>query len=133
SLTGGLVCAELTDVPGASAVLREGFVVYSEAAKMRALGVDERTLREHGAVSEPVARALASGARARAGTTWGLGVTGIAGPDGGPAEKPVGLVAFAVADAREVPHTSRVLPGDRDTIRRLSAAALLDLLRRRLV
>jgi nicotinamide-nucleotide amidase len=94
--------------------------------------VPEALLREHGAVSEPVARALAEGARQRIGADCGLGITGIAGPGGGSAEKPVGLVFVGLA-TREGTEVKRLhLPGDRELIRRRTVAIALDLLRRRL-
>jgi len=97
SCTGGLVAGELTSVPGISAVLKESFVVYSNEAKTRRLGVPEALLAEHGAVSAPVAEAMARGALRAAGADLALGVTGVAGPAGGSAEKPVGLVWFGLA------------------------------------
>lgn len=97
SCTGGLVGSLLTDVPGASDYLDRGVCAYSYAAKMQLLGVDRETLDEYGAVSEPVARQMAAGARDTAGTTWGISTTGIAGPSGGTPEKPVGTVFVGVA------------------------------------
>ena len=97
SCTGGLVAAALTEVPGSSAVVDRGFVTYSNAAKSDLLGVDPRLIEQHGAVSEPVARAMAEGALARSGATMAVSVTGIAGPGGGSDLKPVGLVHFALA------------------------------------
>jgi nicotinamide-nucleotide amidase len=97
SCTGGLICALLTEIPGSSAVLERGFVVYSNDAKREMLGVPEAVLASHGAVSEPTARAMALGALARSNADVAVSVTGIAGPDGGTAAKPVGLVHFACA------------------------------------
>ncbi len=97
SCTGGLVCGLLTEVPGSSAVVERGFVTYSNAAKTELLGVESALLARHGAVSEEVARAMAEGALARAPVDIAVSVTGIAGPDGGTVEKPVGLVYVAVA------------------------------------
>ena len=97
SCTGGLVGAAITCAAGSSAVYDRGFITYSNAAKVVLLGVDEDLLREHGAVSEPVARAMAAGARERAGAHIGIGVTGVAGPGGGSEGKPVGLVHFGLA------------------------------------
>src|SRR5271168_2570870 len=97
SCTGGLVAALLTEIPGSSAVVERGFVTYSNAAKRELLGVPAATLETHGAVSEATARAMALGALAHSRAQVAVSVTGIAGPDGGSAEKPVGLVHFARA------------------------------------
>jgi nicotinamide-nucleotide amidase len=97
SCTGGLVAGLLTEIPGSSDVVERGFVVYSNAAKHELLGVPDAMLAEHGAVSEPVARAMAEGALARSRADASVAITGIAGPGGGSAEKPVGLVHFAAA------------------------------------
>jgi nicotinamide-nucleotide amidase len=97
SCTGGLVCALLTEIPGASAVVERGFVTYSNQAKQEMLGVPEATLVRCGAVSEETARAMAQGALAQSAADVAVAVTGVAGPDGGTAEKPVGLVHFALA------------------------------------
>ena len=102
SCTGGLLCARLTEVPGISAVLLAGYVTYSNAAKQDVLGVPAALLAAHGAVSPEVAGAMAEGARRRAGAALGVGITGIAGPGGGSAEKPVGLVCFGLAFAGQV-------------------------------
>jgi nicotinamide-nucleotide amidase len=133
SCTGGRISAELCAVPGASRYVLGGAVVYSNAEKTRQCGVSEALLAEHGAVSEAVARGLAEGVRARAGSTWGLGVTGIAGPTGGSPEKPVGTVHFAVAGPAGTTWRMLRLPYDR--ARNLSATAFfaLDLLRRALL
>ena len=100
SCTGGLITDRLTDIPGSSAVLERGVVTYSNAAKTGLLGVTEAVIRDHGAVSAETARLMAEGVRRLAGTDLGLAVTGIAGPDGGTAEKPVGTTFIALADAR---------------------------------
>jgi nicotinamide-nucleotide amidase len=97
SCTGGLVTALLTEIAGSSTVVERGFVTYSNAAKHELLGVPEAMLAEHGAVSEPVARAMAEGALAHSAADVTVAVTGIAGPGGGSAEKPVGLVHIAAA------------------------------------
>lgn len=130
SCTGGRVAAFLTAIPGVSAAFQEGVVSYANQAKTRLLGVPDQLIAAHGAVSEPVARAMAAGVRERAGVDLGLGVTGIAGPDGGSAEKPVGLVHLAVARRDgQVTHLRRVFPGEREQIQIRAAAAGLDLLR----
>ena len=133
SCTGGLVGARLTEVPGSSDVYLGGVVSYTNDAKERFLDVPHQVLVQHGAVSEPVARAMASGVRRRFGATWGLGITGIAGPGGGTDDKPVGLVHWAVAGPGEVWHGVRVFPGPRSVVRHFSATMALDLLRRRLL
>jgi nicotinamide-nucleotide amidase len=97
SCTGGLIAGLMTEIPGSSNVLERGFVVYSNAAKEELLGVPAETLLQHGAVSEETARALAEGALAKSRADIAVSVTGIAGPDGGTAQKPVGLVHFACA------------------------------------
>ena len=99
SCTGGLVAARLTEIPGSSTVVDRGFVTYSNAAKTEMLGVPAGLIAQHGAVSEAVARAMAEGALARSGADVAVAVTGIAGPGGATAAKPVGLVHFAVARA----------------------------------
>lgn len=130
SCTAGRIAAELTAIPGASRYVLGGAVVYSNAEKVRQCGVSQALLDEHGAVSEPVARALAEGIRARVGATWGIGVTGIAGPDGGSAEKPVGTVHIAVAGPAGTAHRRWRLPYDRPRNLLASTASALDLLRR---
>jgi len=97
SCTGGLIAGLLTEIPGSSAVVERGFVVYSNLAKQEMLGVPVATLVQWGAVSEATARAMAEGALARSAVDLAIAVTGVAGPDGGTAEKPVGLVHFAAA------------------------------------
>lgn len=133
SCTGGLVGKLLTDIPGASDVYSGGVISYSNRAKERLLGVRAATLSEYGAVSDVTAREMAEGVRERFQADWGLGITGIAGPDGGTAEKPVGLVYWAAAGPRGTWHRSAVFPGDRGMIRTWSANAALDLLRRTLL
>lgn len=133
SCTGGLVAAALTAVAGSSAVFERGFVTYSNEAKTEILGVPEALLAQHGAVSEPVARAMAEGAIAHSRADIAVSITGIAGPDGGSAEKPVGLVHFATArrDGRTLVE-KRVFPGDRDAIRLAAVACALKLIAGRL-
>lgn len=129
SCTAGALSAWVGSVPGASRYLLEGAVVYSNEAKVRTCGVEESVLIEHGAVSAPVALQLARGIRERAGATWGVGITGIAGPGGGSAEKPVGTVHIAVAgpDGQEE-HRQHKIPGDRARVVSMSAAAALEML-----
>ncbi|HKR59097.1 MAG TPA: competence/damage-inducible protein A [Pyrinomonadaceae bacterium] len=133
SCTGGLIAERLTEIPGASKYFMEGVVTYSNEAKIRALGVNQKLLRKHGAVSAEVAEAMAQGVRKRANTDLGLSVTGIAGPDGGTEEKPVGLVYIALASENLTEHRRLVLPGDRHLVRWRASQAALDLLRRRLI
>ncbi len=129
SCTGGLVAELLTSVPGASAVLEVGAVVYANDAKTALLGVPEALLAAHGAVSEPVVRAMAEGVRRLGAVTWGLAVTGIAGPTGGTAEKPVGTAHLAIAGPDGTRTWARRFPGDRERVRKTSAYDLLNQLR----
>ncbi len=133
SCTGGMIASELVALPGISSALLEGIVCYSNEAKMRRLGVREETLKAHGAVSAECAREMALGERAAAGTDYAVAVTGIAGPDGGTAQKPVGLVYLALADQDGVQVKELRLGGDRMRIRRMSMLNALDLLRRALL
>ena len=133
SCTGGLLSAHLTDVPGASEVFLGGVVSYSNEAKEHLIDVPHEMLVEHGAVSEEVARAMAEGVRARFGSDWGAGITGIAGPTGGTEEKPVGLVHWAIAGPDGVSAKHHVFLGDRSIVRVWSLNATLDHLRRRLL
>ncbi len=133
SCTGGLIAQRLTEVPGSSKYFIEGVVAYANDAKTRTLGVEPMLLLEHGAVSAQVAEAMAEGIRKKAGTDFGLSVTGIAGPGGGTEEKPVGLVYIALADEVKTEHRKLQLPGDRHLIRWRASQAALDLLRRRLI
>lgn len=130
SCTGGLVAATLTEIPGSSDVVDRGFVTYSNAAKEALLGVPSATLTVHGAVSQQTAEAMATGAMARAGTGLAVAITGIAGPQGGTADKPVGLVHLAAARQNRIIHRERRY-GDigRSEIRRqsvLDALAMLE-------
>ena len=133
SCTGGLLGGAFTDVPGSSRWFRGGIVAYADDVKSSLAGVPDDLLRAHGAVSEEVARALASGARRACDADFGLGVTGIAGPDGGTPEKPVGTVHLALDDGRAGRAVRLDWPGDRDLIRRRAVAVALDLLRRHLL
>lgn len=133
SCTGGLLGGALTEVAGSSAWFRGGVVCYADDLKTSLALVSEEVLSEHGAVSEPVARALAAGARRVCSADFGLGITGIAGPQGGTAEKPVGTVHVALADAGEGRAVKLDWPGDRDLIRRRAVTVALDLLRRHLL
>lgn len=130
SCTGGLIAATLTEIAGSSAVVERGFVTYTNQAKHEMLGVPEHLLTEHGAVSEPVARAMAEGALARSPVQAAVSVTGIAGPGGGTDTKPVGLVHFGLAMLGRAPHTEHhVFPGGRAAVRRatvLQALALFE-------
>jgi nicotinamide-nucleotide amidase len=130
SCTGGLIAALLTEIPGSSSVLERGFVVYSNAAKEELLGVPAETLAKHGAVSERTARAMAEGALAQSRAEVAVSVTGIAGPDGGAAAKPVGLVHFACArrGAPTVAREERFGDIGRDAVRLASVRVGLDLL-----
>jgi nicotinamide-nucleotide amidase len=130
SCTGGRVAASCTGVPGSSQWFLEGVVAYSNRTKVELVGVSPETIAEHGAVSEQVARQLADGIRQRAGATFGLSTTGIAGPGGGTEEKPVGTVHIALSTATKTYHRCLRLGGQRDRIQQLSAAAVIDLLRR---
>jgi competence/damage-inducible protein CinA-like protein len=133
SCTGGLLAQRLTDIPGSSKYFIEGAVTYSNEAKTRTLGVEPILLLEHGAVSAPVAEAMAEGIRKRAETDFGLSITGIAGPGGGTEEKPVGTVFIALASDAGTEHRKLKIPGDRQLIRWRASQAALDLLRRRLI
>jgi len=117
SCTGGLIAAALTSVAGSSDVFDRGFVTYSNCAKTQMLGVAHELIVRHGAVSEHVARAMAEGALANSSAQIAISVTGIAGPGGGSAKKPVGLVWFAWAIAGATTAVSHVFPGDRAAVR----------------
>lgn len=126
SCTGGLVAAALTCVPGSSAWFERGFVTYSNEAKTELLGVSQETIAANGAVSEAVAREMAEGAVAHSRAQCALSVTGVAGPDGGTAEKPVGLVCFGWAYPGEPPvTTTRRFAGDRDAVRESACRAAM--------
>lgn len=135
SCTGGLLSQRVTSVAGSSDYFLGGAVTYSNELKTKLVGVPAAMIAEHGAVSEPVARAMAEGVRTHLGSDWGVGITGVAGPGGGTPEKPVGTVYIAVAGPRdgEVEHRRLRLPGDRERIRMFSAQIALEMLRRRLL
>ncbi|HSM12843.1 MAG TPA: competence/damage-inducible protein A [Thermoanaerobaculia bacterium] len=130
SCTGGLVAERLTRVPGSSGWFPGGVVAYSNRVKTDLAGVDPELFAAHGAVSEPVARALAEGVRRRFAADLGIGITGIAGPGGGSAEKPVGTVHLALAAADGTRHRALRLPGDRERVRTIAAQAALEMVRR---
>ena len=130
SCTGGLIAAALTAIAGSSDVIDRGFVTYSNAAKTEMLGVPAELIAAVGAVSEAVAARMAEGALQRSAADLAVSVTGVAGPGGGSAEKPVGLVWLGVAVRGADTHTARHLfPGDRAEVRRRSVAAALDMVR----
>ena len=133
SCTGGLLGARLTAIPGSSDVLVGGVIAYSNALKLSLLGVPSTALAEQGAVSEPVVRAMASGARTATGASIGVAITGIAGPGGGSEDKPVGTVWIASDLAGEVEARRLRLIGDRAEVRQRAAQAALDMVRRRLL
>ena len=124
SCTGGLIAAVLTSIAGSSAVFERGFVTYSNEAKTELLGVPAALIAEHGAVSEPVARTMAEGALLRSHADMAVSVTGIAGPDGGSAEKPVGLVHFACARRGNPTEHVRMLYGQRERAEIMQASVL---------
>jgi nicotinamide-nucleotide amidase len=130
SCTGGMVAEMLTAVPGSSKVFELGVVAYANEVKTGTVGVPAELLAAHGAVSEPVARALAEGIRRLGHATWGIGITGIAGPTGGTDEKPVGTVYVALAGTSGTEVVHRVWRGDRDRVRKTTAYEALDMLRR---
>ncbi|HAA93720.1 MAG TPA: damage-inducible protein CinA [Rhodospirillaceae bacterium] len=129
SCTGGLISALLTSISGSSDVFDRGFATYSNEAKVSCLGVKMELIEKHGAVSQEVAMAMAKGTLAHSNATLSVSVTGIAGPGGGTAEKPVGLVFIGSALEGSQPIAEKHLfPGDRDEVRRLSVEAALALL-----
>ena len=133
SCTGGMIANQITNVPGSSKVFLAGFVTYANEAKTSALSVDAALIEKHGAVSEPVASAMAEGALRNAGADFALSTTGIAGPDGGSAEKPVGTVFIALAEGgRETIVQRHHFPTDRETFKHIVAQTVMDLLLRRL-
>lgn len=133
SCTGGLVAKSITDIPGASTVFCEGYVTYSNEVKSKILGVSEDTLAQYGAVSEPTAREMAQGLLARSGADIAVSLTGIAGPDGGTDEKPVGLVYVGVSTPENTHVTKLNLYGNREKVRYLAMLNACDLVRRTLL
>jgi nicotinamide-nucleotide amidase len=133
SCTGGLVAQRLTSIPGSSRSFLGGVVVYSNELKTSLAGVPAPLILQHGAVSAEVAKSLAEGIRRRTGASYGVSITGIAGPGGGTEEKPVGLVYVAVADEKETEVVEKNLVGDRDRVRHWASQQALDLVRRRLM
>lgn len=133
SCTGGLLGSRITDVSGSSSYFLGGAICYTAAAKRGLAGVDERLIREHGEVSEEVAIALAAGIRERFGSTWGAGITGIAGPTGGTPQKPVGTVHIAIAGPGGHEHRKLLAYPPRTLIKWYSTQQALDLLRRQLL
>lgn len=134
SCTGGLIANRITNVPGSSAVFVAGYVCYANRAKVDMVNVDAKLIEEHGAVSEQVARALAEGARACAGTDYALSSTGVAGPDGGSQEKPVGTVYVALASTNSRTIVKKLFfPTDRETFKQITTQAALELLRRKIL
>ncbi len=133
SCTGGLIGERLTSVSGSSRYFAGGALVYSNEMKTKLAEVPKKLIQEHGAVSAEVALAMAEGIRKRCGATWGLAVTGIAGPTGGTPEKPVGLVYHAVSNGEASDVVERRFPGDRERVRRWASQQALDLLRRKLM
>ncbi len=130
SCTGGLIAGALTAVAGSSAVVYGGFITYANEAKISQIGVPYALLKQHGAVSEQVAIAMAEGALGTAGTHIAIAVTGVAGPDGGTADKPVGLVHFALASDEETKHVRKVFAKmDRDAVRHATVVQALKMLR----
>ena len=125
SCTGGWVSKVLTDVPGSSSWFGWGFVTYANEAKQDELHVADETLREHGAVSEPVVAAMVQGARERSGAEYAVAVSGIAGPDGGTEDKPVGTVWIAWGGPRTIRAERFHFDGDREFVRRQSVARAL--------
>ena len=133
SCTGGLLSERLTRVPGSSGYFLGGVVCYGNDLKTKLAGVPPALLEAHGAVSKPVAQALAEGIRSRSGANIGIGITGVAGPSGGTPEKPVGLVYISLADERGTQVREFRFPGDRERIRHWATQAALELIRRRMM
>lgn len=133
SCTGGLISMRLTEISGSSAYFLQGVVAYANEAKVEMLGVPEELIKKHGAVSAEVAEAMAEGIRERAKSDYAISVTGIAGPTGGTAEKPVGLVFIGYSNGKNVKSLKTILPGDRYLIRWRASQMALDYLRRKIL
>jgi nicotinamide-nucleotide amidase len=133
SCTGGLLMSRLTDVPGSSDYVDRGVVCYSNEAKTELLGVPAPLIAEHGAVSEPVARAMAEGIRSRARADVGVGITGIAGPSGGTPDKPVGTVVVAIATSEHTAARTFQFIGGREQVKYQATQAAMNMVRLRLV
>jgi nicotinamide-nucleotide amidase len=133
SCTGGLVAQRITSVPGSSRYFIGGALVYSNEMKTSMADVPAALIAEHGAVSKEVAKALAEGIRKRCNASIGVGVTGVAGPGGGTAEKPVGLVYVAIADGKKTEVIERKWPGDRERVRYYASQQALDLIRMKMI
>jgi nicotinamide-nucleotide amidase len=134
SCTGGYLANKITNVPGASEVFLAGYITYSNEAKTRALGVPAELIAEHGAVSAPVAQAMAEGASRESGASFALATTGVAGPGGGTPEKPVGTVFIALAMRGEKTQVAQhAYPTDRETFKSLTTQTALDMLRKALI
>ena len=133
SCTGGMLCARLTSLPGASAYLERAFVTYSNRSKVELLGIGPGRLETQGAVSEETARAMATGARKAAGADVAVAITGIAGPEGGTPDKPVGLVFIALEGAAGTRVRRLLFPGDRERVRHQACQAALEMMRRGLL
>ena len=121
SCTGGLVCATLTELAGSSEWFERGYITYSNEAKTECLGVPAELIDAHGAVSEQVAKAMAEGARINSGSNVAISITGVAGPSGGSAEKPVGTVCFGWATENQTLTKTMRFDGDRQTVRQKAA------------
>jgi nicotinamide-nucleotide amidase len=133
SCTGGLISQRITSVAGSSRYFLGGATVYSNQLKAKFADVPKALIAEHGAVSSQVAAAMAEGIRKRCGATWGLAITGIAGPTGGTQEKPVGLVYHALTNGESSEVVERKFPGDRERVRWWASQQALDMLRRKLM
>jgi nicotinamide-nucleotide amidase len=133
SCSGGLIAKRITDIPGSSAYFLFGAVTYADSAKERILGVPAEMIASSGAVSPETAIAMATGVRTVAGSDIGLSVTGIAGPDGGTPDKPVGTVYIAVVDGEGCEVDHHLFSGERETVRSMTAEAALEMLYQRLL